>query len=223
VATKLWWIVHKDLVSEWRARQAWPAMLVLGVVVVFVFSLQMDLLPEQKPALVGGLLWLAIFFAGVFALDRSFAAEREAGCWDALKLYPVSPSLVYLGKLLVNVITLAALQCVLIPLFVALADVPLLAHPGAMIAVAALGNLGIASVGTLLSALAAGIRRSGNLTALLILPLVIPVVLAAAEATRLAMIGDFGPEWARWIQFLAAFAIVFITAGTVLFEFVVEE
>jgi len=223
MAAKLWWIVHKDLVSEWRARQAWPAMFVLGVVVVLVFSLQMDVLPAQKPALAGGLLWLAIFFAGIFALDRSFAAEREAGCWDALKVYPVSPALVYLGKLLVNIVTLGALQCVLVPLFVALGDVPLLAHPGAMIAVAALGNLGIVSVGTLLSALAAGIRRSGNLTTLLVLPLVIPVVLGAAEATRLATVGEFGPAWWQWIQFLAAFALVFVTAGIVLFEFVIEE
>jgi heme exporter protein B len=223
VAAKLWWVIHKDLVSEWRARQAWPAMLVLGIVVVLVFSLQMDLLPGQKPALAGGLLWLAVFFAGIFALDRSFAAEREAGCWDGLKLYPVSPSVIYLGKVIVNVATLSALECVLVPLFVALADVPLLERPGALILTAVPGNAGVAAIGTLLSALAAGVRRSGNLTVLLVLPLTIPVVLAAAEATRLMVAGDLGPAWWRWIQLLAAFAVVFTTAGTLLFELVIEE
>jgi heme exporter protein B len=223
VAAKIWWMISKDLVSEWRARRAWPAMLLLGMVVALVFSLEMDLPADQKPRIVGGLLWLAIFFAGMLALDRSFAAEREDGCWEGLLLYPVSPATVYLAKLVVNVIALAAVQCVLVPLFVALADVPLLARPWPLVAVAILGNVGIAAVGTLVSALAAGIRQNANLSVLLVLPLVIPVVLAAAEATRLIAQDDLGAAWWQWIQLLAAFAVIFTTAGTVLFEFVAEE
>jgi len=223
VAAKLWWMIHKDLISECRARLVWPAMLLLGVVVAVVFSVQMDLLPQQRPRMIGGLLWLAIFFAGMLAIDRSFAAEREQGCWEALRLYPVPPTAVYLAKLAVNVIAVAALQCILIPLFVVLSDVPLLAYPWAMLLVAFLGNLGIAAVGTLLSALTGGIRPNGNLLVLLVLPMVIPVVLAAAEATRLIALGDFGPAWWRWIQLLGAFAVVFVTAGTILFDFAIEE
>lgn len=223
MTAKLWWIIHKDLVSECRARRVWPAMLLLGITVALTFALQMDLLPEQKRRIVGSLLWLAIFFAGSLAVDRSFASEREDGCWEGLMLYPISPTAVYLAKLVVNVVALAALQCVLIPLFVVLSDVPLLAHPGPMVAVALLGNLGIAAIGTLLSAMAAGIRHSGSLLVLLVLPLAIPIVLAAAEATRLIAENDLGPEWWRWVQLLAAFACVFTVAGTVLFDFVVEE
>ncbi len=223
MTAKLWWMIHKDLVSECRARRVWPAMLLLGVVVALVFAVQMDLSPQQKRQMVGGLLWLAIFFAGMLALDRSFAAEREDGCWEGLLLYPVSPAAVYLAKLGVNVVALGALQCVLIPLFVVLCDVPLMRHPWAMVLVAVLGNLGIASIGTLLSALATGIRHSGNLLAVLVLPLVIPVVLAAAEATRLIAENHLAAEWWRWVQLLAAFAVVFITAGIVLFDFVIED
>ncbi|MEE8452682.1 MAG: heme exporter protein CcmB, partial [Thermoguttaceae bacterium] len=92
-----------------------------------------------------------------------------------------------------------------------------------LLLVALLGNLGIASIGTLLSALATSIRQNGNLLVLLVLPMVIPVVLGAAEATRLIAENDLGDAWWRWIQLLAAFAVIFITAGTVLFEFVVED
>ncbi|GAG12725.1 unnamed protein product, partial [marine sediment metagenome] len=144
-------------------------------------------------------------------------------CWEGLLLYPVSPSVIFLAKLALNVVTLAALQCVLIPLFVVLCDVPLLAHPWAMLLVALLGNLGIAALGTLLSALTAAIRHGGNLLTLLVLPMALPVVLASAEATRLAIGGDFGTEWWRWIQLLGAFGVVFVTAGFLLFDFVVEE
>jgi heme exporter protein B len=216
-------MISKDLVSEWRARRAWPTMLLLGIVVGLVFALQMDVPPEHKPRVVGGLLWLAIFFAGMLAMDRSFAAEREDGCWEGLLLYPVSPTAVYFAKLAVNIAALAAIECVLFPLFVVLSDVPLAARPWHCLVVALLGNLGIAAVGTLLSALAAGIRHSAGLSVLLALPLVVPVVLAAAEATRLIAEDQVGPGWWRWVQFLAAFAIVFITAGSVLFDVVVEE
>ena len=220
---KFLWMIHKDLVSECRARMVWPAMLLLGIAVALVLSIQMDLLPDQKRQMVGGLLWLAIFFAGMLAIDRSFASEREDGCWEGLLLYPVSTTTVYLAKLAVNVVALAALQCVLIPLFVVLSDVPLLAHPWAMLLVALLGNLGIAAIGTLLSALATGIRQSRNLLVLLVLPMVIPVVLAAAEATSLIAEGNLQAEWWRWVQLLGGFAVIFIVAGTVLFDFVVED
>jgi len=223
VAARLWWLIQKDLVSECRARRVWPAMLLFGIVVALIFSVQMDLAPEQKRRIAGGLLWLAVFFAGMLAIDRSFAAEREEGCWEGLLLYPLAPAAIYAAKLVVNVVALAATQCVLIPLFAVLADVPWMDHLGAMVFVALLGNLGIAAVGTLLSALAAGARHNGSLLGLLVLPLAIPVMFAAAESTRLIAENKLGAEWWRWIQLLGAFAIVFIIVGMVLFEFVVEE
>jgi heme exporter protein B len=223
VAAKIWWIIHKDLVSECRARRAWPVMLLFGSLVALVFSVQMDLLPEQRQRIVGSLLWLAIFFAGMLAIDRSFAAEREEGCWEGLLLYPVSPSAIYLAKLTVNVMALAASQCVLIPLFTVLSGVPLLDQPAAMLLVALLGNLGIAAVGTLSSALAAGARQNGSLATLLALPLLIPVMFAAAEATRFIAEDNLGAQWWCWVQLLGAFAVVFVTAGIVLFDFLVED
>jgi heme exporter protein B len=216
-------MIHKDLVSECRAHRVWPAMLLLGTVVAMVFGIQMDLLPDQKSRLVGSLLWLAIFFAGMLAVDRSFASEREDGCWEGLLLYPVSPANIYLAKLIVNGIAVAALECVLVPLFAVLSDVPLLARPGPMLLVALLGNLGLSALGTLLSALASGIRHGGNLLAILVLPLAAPVVLAGAEATRRLVEGDLGAPWWRWVQLLGAFAVIFVTAGIVLFDFVIED
>ncbi len=220
---KLCYMVAKDLLSECRALRTWPAMLLLGVVVAMMFAMQMDLPPEHQRQIAGSLLWLTVFFAGSLALDRSFAAEREDGCWEGLFCYPVSPTAVYLAKLTVNVVALAALECVLIPLFAMLTDVPLLAHPVPIIAIAVLGNLGLAAVGTLLSAVANAGRQSSYLLPLLVLPAVIPLVLGAAEATRLAVEHDFGPDWWHWMQLLASFAVVFVTAGTVLFEYAIED
>jgi heme exporter protein B len=216
-------MIRKDLLSEYRSRRAWPAMLLLGILVAVVFAVQMDLPPEQQRRIAGGLLWLAILFAGVMALDRSFALESEDRCGEGLLLYPVSATVVYLAKVLVNVAALAALEMILIPLFVALSGVPLLAHPWAMLMVAGLGNVAICALGTPLSALAAKIPERNNFSSLLVFPMIIPVVLAASEATRLIAEDRLGPEWWRWVQFLAAFAVAFLVSGTVLFDFLVED
>ncbi len=223
LVASVWWIIHKDLVSEYRARRVWPAMLLLGTVVVFVFSIQMDLLPQQKQRLVGGLLWLAVFFAGMTAIDRSFSGEREDGCWEGMKLLPISAGVIYLAKLLVNMVALTLLECLLVPLFFLLADMSLLPHTGPLVSIATLANLGLAGVGTLVSALASGSGRSGSLLVLLVLPLSMPVVLAAAESTRLVIEVGMNDVWWRWVQLLGAFAVVFITAGTLLFEYAIED
>ncbi len=223
MSTKIHWLIYNDLVSESRTRQVWPVTLQLGVLVAVLFSLQIDLPGEQQRRIAGTLFWFTMLFASLPTLERSFSSECEDRCLDSLLLSPITPATVYLAKLAVNVIVMAALAGLLIPLWTVLLGVPLFSSPAAIVLVAFLGNLGIAAVGTLLSALVGGLGpRSGGL-ALLVLPLVIPVVVAAAESTRLILEQDFGREWWRWVQFLAAFAVVFVVAGTVLFEYAVRD
>ena len=218
-----WWIVQKELVTEWRSRQVWPSMLLLGMVMVLVFGIELEAAGGTGRSLLGGLLWLAIFFAGWVALDRSFSSETEHGCLDGLLLYPVSPATVYLAKLCWNFISLCMVESVLIPLFAAMARAPLGEHPGRVILLALAGNLGLAAVGTLVSAITHGIRRAERLLVLLTLPLVLPVIVACAEATELSFRPESAASWWHCMQFLMAFAVVFVTAGIVLFEFVIER
>jgi heme exporter protein B len=219
----LWWLIYKDLTREFRAQHVWPGMVLLGLVLVFLLATQLELPLEAKEQVAGGLIWLAVFFAGTMACERSFAGEREAGCWRALTMYPIAPSLLFLAKLAVNFFALVALELVLVPLFIVLSDVPLASRPGPLALVAALSNVGFAAMGTLVSALTAGVRHRGSLLALLLLPLVVPVLLGSAEATRLLLTGPMGSQWWLWTKLLAVFAVVFTVVGAFVFEFVVEE
>lgn len=219
----LWWLIHKDLMRELRAWHVWPETVLLGLVLVFLLATQLDLPMEEKAGVAGGLLWLAIFFAGTLACERSFTSERDAGCWQVLALYPIAPSVLFLAKMAVNLAALVILELVLVPMFVVLSDVPFGSRPGPLLLIAALGNVGFAAVGTLVSGLTAGLRHRGGLLALLLLPLVIPVVFGSAEATRLLLAGQLNSPWWLWIQLLAVFAIVFTVVGALMFEFVMEE
>jgi heme exporter protein A len=217
------WLVVKDLVTEFRVRRAWPAMLLLGLVLVLLVEIQADLPIREKLQVVSGLLWLNIFFAGTLAVDRSFASEREEGCWRALLLYPLSPSVLFLAKMAVSFLALGLLECFLIPAFVVFSNAPLLDRPLPLLLIACLGNLGFASVGALVSGLTTTFSQRGSLLALLVLPLMTPVILGAAEATRLLVLGDLGERWCGWMQLLAAFAVLFTTLGTLVFPFALED
>jgi heme exporter protein B len=138
-AIKFWWLLHKDLITEYRSRQIWPSMLLLGSVVVLAFSIQLQTLVDRERA-AGGLLWLAIFFSSTVAVDRSFAAERDDGCLDGLMSYPVPAGMLYLQKLAGNMLAMICLEFLLVPLFVVLTGVPLLAHPWRLAAVLALAT-----------------------------------------------------------------------------------
>jgi heme exporter protein B len=219
----IWWLVQKDLTRELRAAHVWPGMMLLGFVMVFLLSVQLELPADERAHVAGGLMWVAIFSAGSLAIERSFASEREAGCWQSLKLYPVAPSVVFLAKMAGNYAAVSLLEVVLVPAFIVLVDVPLTTGLGPIVVVAGLANLGFAAVGTLTSALTAGLRQRGGTLALLLLPLVTPIFLGAAEATRLAIEGSLDEIWWRWAQLLAVCAVLFTILGALVFEHVLEE
>ena len=217
------WLVVKDLVCEFRLCRAWPGMLLLGLVLVLLLAMQVDLQAEDKLKVISGLLWLDVFFAGTLVLDRSFTGEREDGCWEALLLYPVPPAVVYFAKVTVSVLALTILECVLVPAIVVFANVPILQRPWPLILVALLANLGYSSVGVLVSTLTARLSQTSSLLALLLLPFLTPVLLSAAEATRLLVAPTWDNQWLRWLQLLASFALLFTTLGMFVFDYAIED
>jgi heme exporter protein B len=112
---------------------------------------------------------------------------------------------------------------VVVPAMVVFSGAPLLDQPMALVLVAVLANVGFASLGVVMSGLTAGIGQRGNLLALLLLPLMMPVMIGAAEATRLGATGDLGESWRRWVQLLAVFGVLYSTIGALLFEHVLED
>jgi heme exporter protein B len=217
------WLVLKDLRGEVRVRRSWASMLLLGLVLLFFLELHFELPTLEKRQVVSGMLWLTVFFAGTLALERSFASEREEACWQALLLYPLAPTVIYVSKMAVNFIALVLVELLLVPALIVMSNVPLLEHPLHFLLIALLGNLGFVAVGVLVSAATTGLSHRGGLLILLQFPLLTPVMVGSAEATRLMIIGELASEWWRWIQMLAAFAILFTTVGILIFDFVVEE
>ncbi|MCA9217309.1 MAG: heme exporter protein CcmB [Planctomycetales bacterium] len=223
ISAKFCWIVHKDLVREFRSRQIAPRMLLLGATLCLLLTQQAGRIPGQLQEMAASLCWMTLGFVAVLTLGPSVSRERDQGCWTALLSYPVPTHVVFLSKVAFNSVVFGAAQLLIVPLFVLMCDSRWCNQPGALALVLALGNIGITSAGTLMSVVSAEVDQGEGLLAVLFFPLLVPVLLAASEATRLLGDHQAAAEWSRWVQLLAAFSVVYLTVGWMLFEHMVED
>ncbi len=203
-------LARKDLLLELRSRDTLPAMLLFVVSTLVVFNFALPAGTGETAAY--GLLWVAIVFTAILGLTRAFAAEREQRVLDGLVLAPCDRSAIWAGKAIAVVAFLVLAELVALPAF-ALFFEPVTWE---LVAAVGLADLGLASVGTLLAAMAAASRARELLLPLLFLPLVIPVVVGGVGAS----IAD---DPGRYLGFLALYDLIFAILSWASFEYVVTE
>lgn len=213
-------LLWKELLSEWRTREVVNSSLVFALMVLIVFNFSFDLRVENAAAVAPGALWVTFIFASVLALGRGFARERDRGTLDGLLLAPLDRSVVYLAKLLANVLFITLVELVTLPVFVVLFNLPIAAGPAALTAL--LGAVGFASVGTLFAAMAANTRAREVMLPVLLFPIALPVIIATVKATGAAL-GVAAGDTSPWLGILAAFDAIFLALSLVVFEYVIEE
>ena len=216
-------LIRKDLMSEWRTREAAGSMALFSLLIVVIFGFCFEARIVDLETLAPGLLWIAFSFSGVLGLGHSFSSERYRGSLHALALAPVDRSAVFLGKMLGNLILLAVVEALTIPVFSILLRVPVSACVPQLALVTFLATVGFTAVGTLLSALAASSRMREMLLPILLYPIWIPILLAAVRATGGVLIGKSLGEIGGWLRLILAFDLTFVTAGLLLFDQILEE
>jgi len=215
VAAMLW----KDLRCELRSRQVWLGMGLFALLTLVVFNFAFDLRVDNQTAVAPGALWIAFVFASMLGLGRTLSAEQEKGSMDRLLLCPVDRKAVYLAKLLGNMVFIGAVEVVAVPVFAAIYNLPVLAP--LIVPIVLFGTLGIASVGTLFSAVAANTRAREVLLPLLVFPLIVPIVIGAVKATQ-ALVSPVSGD-APWLGLIIAFDVIFLSISAITFQYVVEE
>jgi heme exporter protein B len=217
-------ILRKDLRIELRTKQSVPAMALFSVTafVLFHFGLDRDRLDGD---LASGVLWVTVMLATVLAVNRLFAHEREQGGLDGLLLAPIDRTAVFVAKATALYLYLVVFELIAIPAYAVLllGPSPLDQLP-ALVAVLALANLGMAAVGSLVAALAAEARARDLLVPLLLLPLLTPVLIAAARATEpLFAVHPETGDLAKWGMVLGLYDLVFVLLSVAVYDFLLED
>ena len=192
-----------------------------SVLVLVIFNFTLDLSTDEALELGAGFLWVAFAFAGILSLNRSFALEREEGCSYGIALAPVDRGAVYIGKLLANVIFMFVTELIVLPLFAIFFNVGIGAHFGLLVLILFLGSLGFASVGTMFSAIASHTRMREVMLPVLLLPITIPVLLAAVETTAFALGARDSASF--WFKLLVVYDLVFVVVCFMTFDYVLQE
>jgi heme exporter protein B len=167
------------------------------------------------PALAAVILWVVIFFSAMAGLSRVFTKELETGTLFTLKVY-ASAQTVLFGKLMFNLLMLAGLIVLIIPLFVMFFAVEINSWP-MLTGVLLLGGIGIAAVSTLTASIAVGTEGSGALFTVISFPLLIPLLLTATRLTNAIFAGTL-PEFGQLIV-LIGYDVTVIVAVSILFDF----
>ncbi|RLC95760.1 MAG: cytochrome C biogenesis protein [Chloroflexi bacterium] len=217
IATILW----KDLKIELQTKEAFSASFVFSLMVLVIFNFTLDLTSEESVKMGAGFLWIAFAFGGTLSLNRSFALERDENCVQGLQLAPVDRGGIYLGKCLANVIFMMITQIILLPLFAIFFNVDISVRPHYLLFVLFLGSVGFSSVGTLFSAIAVHTRMREVILPILLLPITIPILIAAVEATAYALGADTDPTF--WFRLLITYDVIFVTVSFLMFGYILQE
>jgi heme exporter protein B len=216
-------IAGKDLAVEWRTKTAFVSSMTFAVLVLAVLYFARDPTAVSALDLAPSALWVTFTFAAMIGLNRAFLLERENRAMDGILLTEVPAEAVFFGKLAANLVFVGTVELVSLLLFFLFYDVPVSRNLGGLLGVTAMATIAFVAVGTLLSAMVVRTRFAELMLPLLLLPFLVPPVVAAVQVTARILAERPLSEVQGWLKLLAAFDIVFVTLSTLLFQATLEE
>jgi heme exporter protein B len=215
----------KDLRQELRTRESFTAAFFFALLIQLVFGFAFDFqdLGLGFPDVGAGVIWITLTFSSILSFQNSFLIERETSCLTALRLCPCEPSAMFVGKFLANVLFVLAVQGVVLPISALFFSYDLSGVALPLALVVAVNAAGFSALGTLFAAVSVRTRRSELLLPLLLLPAATPIVIWGVKATRICLAGRGVGEFAYLVGLSGCFGVIFVVAGILLFDYVLEE
>jgi heme exporter protein B len=205
-------LLRRDVRLAWREGGAIGVALGFYLVVVAItpFGLGPDL--NLLARIAPGMLWVALLLAALLSADRIFHNDYEDGTLDVVATGPLSLPLVAAVKSLAHWITTGVPLALLAPVLGLLLNLPLDAMPLLVLAMLA-GTPAVSFVAGIGASLTLGLRRSGLLLALLVLPLYVPVLIFGVSTVSAAIVGP-GSPWPPFLM-LCALSLVSIVLAPI--------
>ncbi|CAH2715231.1 MULTISPECIES: heme exporter protein CcmB [Neobacillus] len=216
-------LAKKDLYSELKTKQILTTQIIFAGLVIVVFSFAFDPANNTTKAVIPGVIWVIIVFAGILGLNRSFISEQRNDTMQGLLVAPMESSSIYLGKFLANFAMMLVVEIVSIPFLFLLFDFKFNGSLGYFVLVIFLGSFGFIAIGTFLAALAANSKSSEMLLPLLLFPITTPILIGVVQATKIILTNMEKLSSAiAWIQLVTAYDVIFFVVCFLLIDYVLE-
>jgi heme exporter protein B len=216
-------LLRKDLRVELRTLRSIPAMALFAVTAFVIFRFGLDR-EQLSGELAAGVLIPTLLFAALLAINRLFVAEREEGGFDLVRLAPVDGTILFAAKASALVVYLVVFELVAVPIFALFfLDSASGLLPFALVLL--LADIGLAATGTVISTIATMSSARDLLAPLILLPLLVPLVIAAAGAGE-HLLAEGGPDYGRfgtWLGLLGLYDLIFLLVGYATFDFLLDD
>jgi heme exporter protein B len=216
-------IARKDAVAELRGRHAAVSTLFFAAVVLLLFGFALGPDAQRLADAAPGLLWLALVFAGVLAVNRLHLLETDDGALEQLALYPITRRAIYAGKAVGGFVVMLVLGLIVLGAVGILFAVDVAGALLPLLVTVVLGAVGIAAVGTFYAGVTVRLRAREVMLPLLMLPVLAPLLLGAVKATAAALSGDPFGELGAWLQLLVAYDVIMLVAGAATYGYLLED
>lgn len=214
-------VFNKDFHSELRTRYAINslAMFVIVAISVIMFAVGQEKISE---GLTGGLFWVVIFFTAMSGLSRTFVSEEERGTSLTLQLV-ASPSAVFSGKLLFNIILVFCMNTVIALLYAALFESFVIKNYLLFFFSFVLGNIGLAISSTIIAAIISKAGAKGTLYPVLSFPILLPLILTSVQLTLFSLDGTSIEDAKFELAIVVSYDVIMLTVSYMLFDFIWKD
>jgi heme exporter protein B len=186
-------------------------------------SLAFDPTAAVSRQIAGGILWVALLFATVTALNQSWTREQSNQVLEAQRMAPSPASALFLGKALANLIFVLVVEAILAPIFVIFYNLHVLGNAWLLALILPLGTWALVVNGTFFAALGLRTRNRELLLPMLLLPISLPALLEMVQATTGVLTAELDPlQIKSWITQLAGYDIIFTIVCLLLFDTVLN-
>lgn len=181
-------LLRRDLTLIWRRRGDALNPMLFAIIVVALFPFALGPEPATLERIAAGTIFVALLLAMLLSLDTLFRSDLEDGSLEQLVVSPHPLALLLACKIVVHWLTTALPLIVVVPLLAQLLHLPDRVLP-VLLAALALATPLLSLIGAVCVALTVGMRRSGMLLTLLVLPLIVPALIFGAGACNAAQAG----------------------------------
>ena len=216
-------LVRKDLLLEFRTKEIIIPMFTFGLAIILIFSLSFNASQEINHTFSPGLLWIIILFVSSLGLHRMFVLEKEFDAFTLNLAAPIDRGMIFISKVVSGTILLLIAEIMIIPPFVVFMNLSIPSNWPIMMFILIIGDLGIMSIGAIISGLSMRAKLSEILFPILFFPLVSPHLIACVKATNYWFKGIPFINWQSWVYLIITFFIIFFLVGFMIFDFIAEE
>ena len=216
-------LVRKDLLLELRTKEIIIPMFAFGLAIILIFALSFNASQAINHTFSPGLLWIIILFISSLGLHRMFVLEKEFDAFALSLAAPIDRGLIFLSKVISGTILLLIAEIMIIPPFLIFLNLSIPDNWIIMVLILFIGDLGIMSIGAIVSGLSMRAKLSEVLLPILFFPLVSPHIIACVKATNYWFKGIAFINWQFWIYLMISFVVIFFLIGFMIFDYITEE